>query len=283
LALAAPPKRHQVASDGFEIAVWERSPAKPTATLLLVHGRTWSALPNFDLQVRGDNRSLMTQLSALGFATYAVDLRGYGATPRDQSGWMNPTQAAADVGAVLAWIATRHPGLEQRPVLIGYSRGAHISLLLAQQHPELVSRLILFALPGTRAIAPSSPPASPPRQPTTRSAAGEDFITKGAAPAEVIEAYVSQAVASNPVRADWRDEHLFAFEAANLAVPTLLLYGANDPLLNDGSAVEFFGRLRTPDRAFVVLPNSDHAAHVEDSQRAWLQAVTAFITRSHDK
>ncbi len=208
-----------------------------------------------------------------------MDLRGYGSTPRDDTGWMTPPRAAADVIGVLDWISARHPDLAARPALLGYSRGAHIALLVAQERPGALSRLVLFALPSTCGLTPAPAPDQPARRPTTREAAAEDFITPGAASAEIIGAYVSQAVAANPVRADWRDEQLFAFDAARLRTPTLFLYGANDPLLNNGSAVEFFSRAATADRAFVILPDSDHAAHVENSQPGWLRAVTGFIMR----
>lgn len=278
-AIAAPAHQHTVTADGFDLAVWEKSAPKPKAAILLVHGRTWSALPNFDLQVPGDtpgaNRSIMDALAARGYAVYAVDLRGYGATPRDSSGWLTPQRAADDLASVLAWISRERPTLA-RPTLLGYSRGSHVSLLLAQQHPELISSLVLFALPPVTAVAASVPPPEPPRRSTTREAAAEDFITADAAPRAVIDAYVAQAVAANPVRADWRDEHQFTFDASRVTTPTLLLFGANDPLLTP-AIVNFFGSLATRDRSFVVLPASDHAAHVENSQSRWLHAVDAFV------
>jgi pimeloyl-ACP methyl ester carboxylesterase len=126
-------------------------------------------------------------------------------------------------------------------------------------------------------VALSVPPAEPPRRATTREAAAEDFITPKAASPAVIEAYVSQAVGTTPVRSDWRDEHQFAFDASKVTMPTLVLYGANDPLRNEAS-LSFFGRLATADRAFVVLPDSDHAAHVENVQPAWLNAVDGFLS-----
>jgi pimeloyl-ACP methyl ester carboxylesterase len=156
-----------------------------------------------------------------------------------------------------------------------------VALLVAQRNPEILSALVLFALPPVTRTEAVAAPAQPPRKATTRAAAAEDFITTGAASAEVIEAYVSQAVAANPVRADWRDEHLFVFDATRVKSPTLLLYGANDPLLANGSMLTFFGQLAAKDRAFVVLPDSDHAAHVENSQAAWLRAVKAFLEQRH--
>jgi pimeloyl-ACP methyl ester carboxylesterase len=275
-APAAPARKHAVMADGFTVTVWEKSARRPRAAILLVHGRTWSALPNFDLQVPGEKRSILDALAARGFAAYAIDLRGYGATPRDTSGWLTPQRAADDVAAALRWITQRHPE-SPRPALVGYSRGAHVSLFATQQHPELVSALVLYGLPPTEGFPATVPPTDPPRRPTTREAAAEDFITPGAASAAVIDAYASQAVAANPVRTDWRDEHQFVFDAAKVRVPTLVIYGVNDRLRGD-QTLAFFGRLAAPDRAFVVLPESDHAAHVENAQPAWLNAIEAFIS-----
>jgi pimeloyl-ACP methyl ester carboxylesterase len=137
--------------------------------------------------------------------------------------------------------------------------------------------LVLYGLPPTEGFVASVPPTEPPRRPTTREAAAEDFITPGAASAAVIDAYASQAVAANPVRSDWRDEHQFVFDAAKVTVPTLVIYGVNDRLRGD-QTLAFFGKLATSDRAFVVLPASDHAAHVENAQLAWLNAIEAFIS-----
>lgn len=274
---AEPPRKHQVPADDFALTVWEKAPARPRGALLLVHGRTWSALPNFDLQTPAGGHSIMEWLAELGYAAYAVDLRGYGATPRDASGWLTPARAADDVVAVLRWIKGRHPELPEKPALVGYSRGSHVALLAAQQNGGDLSALVLFALPPVTPRDPVETPAEPPRIATTRAAAAEDFITPGAASSEVIEAYVAQAVTANPVRMDWRDEHQFVFDASLVKAPTLILFGANDPLLANDSVLKFFGALATKDRAFVILPESDHAAHVENSQRDWLRVVKVFL------
>ena len=45
------------------------------------NGRTWSSVPDFDLQVPGESLSFMDGLNALGYAVYALDARGYGRDP----------------------------------------------------------------------------------------------------------------------------------------------------------------------------------------------------------
>ena len=92
-------QRHALVVDGHPFAVWSKVPAEPRAVMLLIHGRTWSTRPDFDLQVPGEDLSLMDGLAAMGIATYGLDLRGYGETPRDASGWLTPDQAASAVEA----------------------------------------------------------------------------------------------------------------------------------------------------------------------------------------
>src|SRR5690242_10861192 len=144
----AAPKLEQLtvpADDGLALALWGREVAKPKGVIVLLHGRTWSALPDFDLQVPGDQRSVMQSLNARGYSAFALDMRGYGKTPRDATGWLTPDRAARDVAGVLEWLATAKK--IQRPVLLGWSYGSLVAQLTAQRRPELMSALILFGYP----------------------------------------------------------------------------------------------------------------------------------------
>jgi hypothetical protein len=55
-AQPAPLQHHTVTVDGHPMAVWEKSPPQARGTIVLLHGRTWSSLPDFDLQVKGEDR-----------------------------------------------------------------------------------------------------------------------------------------------------------------------------------------------------------------------------------
>ncbi|PPT25583.1 alpha/beta hydrolase [Xanthomonas arboricola] len=270
--------------DGQTLAVWSRVPAQPRGTILLVHGRTWSALPNFDLQVADgprDARSVLAALAQAGYAAYAVDLRGYGGSARDRSGWNTPARAVADVDAVLSWVARQHPQLPP-PALLGYSNGARVALLIAQQHPQAVSALVLYGFPDDVDAAPDTTPApaQPLRARTTAAAAGEDFITANAAPPGVRAAYVAQAVSADPVRTDWRAMEQFAFQPEQVTtLPVLLLRGVDDPIATQADNAHLYARLRSEDRSWVTLPHADHVAHVEDTHAAWVDAVVSFLRR----
>jgi pimeloyl-ACP methyl ester carboxylesterase len=268
------------ADDGHPLVVWEKAPSEADGVVLLVHGRTWSTVPDFDLQVPGEELSLMDGLSALGLAPYGVDLRGYGQTARDGSGWNTPGRAALDVIAVLEWLSGRHPG--EPLYLVGWSLGSMVSQLAAQRRPDLVDRLVLFGYPhdpaSERAVEPA--PGPPPMAPTTAEAAASDFITPGSISQRAIDAYVEAALDADPVRTDWTAGHQWnELDPAAVVVPTLILQGQHDPLSPSASLAVLFDGLGTADKAWVVIPGGDHAAFLESPRPYFLAALDAFLLR----
>ncbi len=98
---------------------------------------------------------------------YAMDFRGFGGTPKDDSGFVEPSRCVLDVVSVLNWMAEREKerkkissacekknndsaadsddesNPEVRPALLGWSQGAMIAQLVAQRHHDALSKLIL--------------------------------------------------------------------------------------------------------------------------------------------
>ncbi len=273
--------RHTVDSDGHPMAVWEKSPSNPRGVIVLVHGRTWSGMPDFDLQVPGEDLSLMDGLAERGYATYAVDLRGYGGTPRDETGWLSPSRAAADVANVLQWV-WETTDRRERPVLFGWSLGSMVSQLTVQQKPELVSAVVLFGYPFTSgtAIPIGDDSGDPPRTATTAEAAASDFITEGSISQAAIDIYVRAALEADPVRVDWNRGHEWnALDPGRVVVPTLLLQGEFDPLATTERQASLFTQLGTSDKSWVVIPGGDHAAHLEIPRDYFIAALVEFIER----
>jgi pimeloyl-ACP methyl ester carboxylesterase len=274
-------ERFTVRADEHPLAVWARLPASPRAAVVLVHGRTWSSLPDFDLQVPGLQRSVMVSLAGRGIAAYAVDMRGYGETPRDETGWLTPRRSAADLLRVLDWAARRHPDLPA-PAVIGWSRGAAVAQLAVQAAPTAASGLVLFgfAFDPDLHFVDLTIPGEPARLPNTEAAAMGDFISPAVTPPAVVEAFVEQALAADPVLADLRGDGQFdALDPSLVTVPTLVLFGDRDPGVVAADAGKFFARLATPDKRMVVLPGADHAAQLEDTHDAWIAAVVDFLMR----
>jgi pimeloyl-ACP methyl ester carboxylesterase len=281
-AAVAAPKLQQLAvpAEGHSLALWAREVRRPKGAIILIHGRTWSALPDFDLQVKGQSRSVMQSLNARGYSAYALDLRGYGKTPRDSTGWLTPDAAAKDVIATLQWLASEKR--VKRPALVGWSMGSIVSQLAAQRRPELISNLVLYGYPrdpANPAPAQTVPP-EPAREQNTRERAVSDFISPNVISENVIEAYVAAALAADPIRVDWKDmEQFLELDPAKVVTPTLVLHGERDPLTPLEAQGRLFMRLGTPDRQWVVLPGVDHAALIEDSHDAFIAAIVAFVAR----
>jgi pimeloyl-ACP methyl ester carboxylesterase len=282
VAIAAPAaklEQLQVAESGQVLSVSSRTPAHPRGVVVLVHGRTWSALPDFDFEPRQGNRSLLQLLAAAGYATYAVDLPGYGKSPRDPSGWLSPARSVRVVEATLQFARARHPALPP-PILLGWSRGARVAALTATLAHQALSGLVLYAYTFDPGAPPAyGPPVNPaPAMPNTGELARSDFISPDVASPELIQDFVSVALASDPVRADvCCDEEFRAIQPEAIRVPTLLIQGDRDPGIKREVAAAFFARLASPQRRWVVIARGDHAAHIEDTAPEFASALLEFL------
>jgi len=279
LAAATELQQHEVMAAGHPLTLWEKSPANPIGQILLLHGRTWSSIPDFDLQVQDEDLSFMDGLTALGYRVFALDARGYGQSPRDASGWLTPDRAAQDTAQVIAWITARH---KEDLHLYGWSYGSMIAQLVVQRAPTSVKSVMLFGYPfdPTRHLADPAMqyPALPPAKTNTASMAASDFIVPGAISQQAIQAYVLAALKADPVRVDFKNLHEWAeLDARLITTPTLLLQGEFDPLAPTVRQAEFFTHIPQAQKWWVVLPGGDHAALLETPRGQMLQAMDSFI------
>lgn len=143
----------QVASsdDSHSICVYEKGSASSRHAIILLHGRTWSSLPVFDLAFQSTaqsgegevNLSTMDMLASEDLRVFAIDFRGFGGTLRDSSGWLTPQRAVSDVRSVVDWL--RDSLGVTRPGVLGWSQGGLVAQLYAQLHPASISSLVLYA------------------------------------------------------------------------------------------------------------------------------------------
>lgn len=271
--------RHTVMSEGHPIALWEKSHPEATESILLVHGRTWSAIPDFDLQVEGEELSLMDGLVTEGYAVYAIDLRGYGETPRDSSGWQTPNKGASDVANALDWIA-KHRNDDMAPHLFGWSMGSTISHLTSQKNPELMSSLTLFGYwkDSDQTFGPDPEDLTPNRSQNTAEAAASDFIIPGSISQKAIDAYVALALKYDPIRVDMKSMDQFnALDPSKVTTPTLILQGEKDPIGPTPIQTKLFERLGTAHKQWTVIQGGDHAAFMETPRPQFIHALVNFL------
>ena len=292
-AAQRPGVAHTVTVEGHPFALWSKSPAAPKGAVLLVHGRTWSGRPDFDLTAGCEDLSLMNGLVAAGYAAYAVDMRGYGSTPRDHTGWLTPNRAAADLAGVLEWLNARvlaqtvndpepkgpRPAANKAH-LFGWSYGSTIAQLMVQQRPELAASLTLFGYPVRKGYSetPADLPQTAPAKPNTRKNAVSDFITPNSISPAAINAFAAAALAADPVRTDWRKlEQWSALDGRRVSVPTLLLQGEFDPLARKRIHRKLIRRVNNNNKDWVVIQGGDHAAFMEAPRDRFISAFTTFL------
>lgn len=279
--------KHSVEINNHKFAVYEKEHDSPKDIIVFIHGRTISALPNFDLQVKSKNVSVMDAFIKNGFQVYAMDMRGFGNTPRDASGWINPEKASKDVTGLLEWVIKRHPNSE-KPTLFGYSYGSLVSHFVVQEKPELVSQLVLYGHPIDHTYASRyvqndvkeiNTEAELIRKPNSVEWASSDFIINSAEK-EVIDAYILSALKLDPTLADWHKLSQWTqLKPGRITVPTLLINGVHDPVSPVDKLAVFFGGISNPDRSWVIIPESGHAAHLENSSGQMVSSIVNFIRR----
>jgi len=276
---------HKLKINDHTFAVYEKKADSSSDIILFVHGRTISSLPNFNLQIESKNVSVMDAFVAKGFTVYAIDLRGFGNTPRDDSGWITPNKASSDVIKMLEWITARHPK-NKKPALFGYSLGSLVSQLVVQQKPNLVSGLVLFGYPiryldkiDASAIKKDKTIINPPRKPNTVEWSSDGFITSFITQ-EVIDGYVSACLSLDSTLADWNNIAQWnQLDPLAITAPTLLINGEHDPYAPADKLASFFSKIGNPDKTWVVITKSGHNAHIEDSAVRLVNGIVNFVRR----
>jgi pimeloyl-ACP methyl ester carboxylesterase len=156
--------------------------------VLMIAGATVSAVPDFDLQF--ENYSWMDYLATAGFDVFAMDLTGYGLSPRpmmddpcnnassDQQSYLNPKPLAQPCSPSYPFQLTSLESdsdeinrvvdylLRVRNVdkvsLIAWSRGGNRAGTYTARHPEKVEKLFLYAPGRYFRMNPSDPSAALP-------------------------------------------------------------------------------------------------------------------------
>jgi alpha-beta hydrolase superfamily lysophospholipase len=272
--------KHTVLSDGHPMAVWEKRTDTPKGLILLVHGQTWSSVPDFDLQVEGEDLSLMDGMLGQGYTVYAVDLRGYGGTPRDSTQWATPLVAANDILNILSWISEQNSN--NKVHLFGWSMGSTLTLLATQINTDNIASLTLFGFWKDLDLTIPEDPADFQlrKQVNTNEDAASDFITPGSISDNAINTYVKMALESDPVLVDWRNESEYnRIDPSLITTPVLLIQGEYDPQAPTDVQAKLFTRLKTADKTWIVISGGDHAAFMETPREDFISSFSGFISR----
>jgi len=264
--------------------------------ILLLHGRTWSSIPVYHLlggsqssQVGGEkdsqSRSLMEMLYDAGLQPYTMDFRGFGGTPRDATGFVDPKRCVADTETVLQFIYDSHD--QKKPTLLGWSQGALVAQLVAQKSPHLLSKLTLYgSIYNPHVFYPRSPLfVNPDDDEVVKDvtniyhSAMEDFTIEGSIPPATARYFAQAALTTDPIKAQWKNLTEFNnCDPHRVLVPTLLVAGDQDPYAPLRMQGELFSNLgRGADRTWSIIADSDHCVHLLDGRSRFVSIVKSFV------
>jgi esterase/lipase/1-acyl-sn-glycerol-3-phosphate acyltransferase len=221
------------------------APARPKAGIVLVHGY---------LSVPGEIRAMAEHFFRKGYAVYGVRLKGHGTSPADLAAtkWEE-------------WYESLNRGytivksLTDRIILGGFSTGGGLSLLAAGRKGTKVEAVFAINTPlqlrNTAAwFAPSLASMNALLDKVRRGGFGWEFVPNY--PENKQFNYTR-----NPVSGVAElDKAMGAMERAlrDITVPTLVLQGSRDPLVEPASGQLIFDQVGTAHKELIVLERSNH-------------------------
>ncbi len=250
--------------------------------VFILHGATTSGRVNYDVQVPGvplgQSFSLMDQLARQGYDVWTMDYQNYGRSDKHDCGLCVTTEAAArDVEAVAKFILVRRN--VKRLHVIGWSWGAETGGVFAQNNPEIVNRLVLYA----PVLDLQGPPPPTDQFRTNTEVALTGFFHPTSRVPEAVQAYLRAALevdsrSPNGVLVDWRTNPL-KIDPRKITMPTLVIYGADDDRapFSGPNVQPFFRGLAATDKKLVVVANSGHGLYMERFRHRWYQEVLLHL------
>jgi pimeloyl-ACP methyl ester carboxylesterase len=206
--------------------------------LLLLHGGLADA----------SGFALQTPAFAERYRVIVPDRRGHGQTP-DVDGPISYDLMADDTIAFMDAVGTG-PGL-----LVGWSDGGDVGLLVAIKRPDLVRTLVLmganFSADG---LTPEAAAAFKPDSDTSMIPAMRDMWSEHAVDPDRFEAVLDKMMHC------WFDYAIPPADLARIAAPTLVMVG-DDDITRFEHTIELFEAI--PDAQLAVIPGASHLAPIE--------------------
>ena len=220
------------------------------------------------------------------FTVYAVDLPGQGYTKvsRDGFGYDLASMSSA-LGSFMNAVRVTHA------CVVGHSLGGAIALYFAERHPRRVSRLVLIDAPGLADPAIWSwrafeiPVLGEVIGKLMRRSTFEDslrsayFVHHRRLSAHDVDEYWAPLTRRENRQAMWLEPRRFDFSLterglSDLRVPTLILWGDQDHVVEPWQARELGRRIRGA--ATVILPACGHNVH-EDCPAGATRRLSSFL------
>ena len=273
------PNSHYVdVGDGVRLHYLE-SGAAGAPPVLLIHGF-------------GDNAFSWdgwTKVLAPHYHVVAVDLPGHGLSAAPAGFTADPTRYADVIGAFVGKLGLAHVAVA------GNSLGGAVAWQLALRHPDAVGRLILVDAAGWPTETLKKPPlafrimqykagrdllASIDNTPLIRQGLAADVVDKSVLTEPFIRRWadLQRYPGHRPILMSLRPGEIAASKEAlaPIKVPTLILWGAEDHIIDPASAQKFADAI--PGSQLIVYPKVGHLPQIDAPDRSAAD-VAAFLAR----
>jgi alpha-beta hydrolase superfamily lysophospholipase len=264
------------ATDGLMLRgrLWQR--AEPRAVLIVAHGFG---------EHGGTYRHVAETLSmALDLDVIVVDFRGHGASPGRRGVVRRYEELTDDLTSVLEWAAPRQPDLPR--FLLGHSNGGQVALRIALQTRVPIDGLII-SNPALRLALPIPPHKVRLGKLLLKYA---PWITlKGQLRADLLtrDPAFQQEHRNDRLRHNRMSAPLFfgmleggemlIARAGAIRMPTLMIVGGQDPVVDPAAARELFDRLGTEDKTLLLYPKMLHEPFNELGREQVFEDVVRWI------
>ncbi len=266
-----------VGSDKIPCMVWIDKQS-PKVAMLCIHG--------FGLH-KGTYDAFANEMAKEGVATYAIDVRGFGAWVRKGKNRIDFNSTMSDIGLALNEIHRIHPDL--KIIVLGESMGGAIAMKTAEMYPNLVYGLISSVPAGDRFDKADS----------EMGVVKHVFLHGFNAPLDVGPAIVGRATKKDALKQTWLNDPLTRTEvSANELIAfknfmnstfdmaprikntrVLFIQGSNDRLVRPAGTFKLFGSLATPHREIVLSKTAEHLIFEDGQFNAQdLNFVTKWIS-----
>jgi alpha-beta hydrolase superfamily lysophospholipase len=267
-------RKERLTSTGADLFVRSWQPdAKPRAVVVICHGFNSHS---------GQYGWAAGQLTASGFAVYALDLRGRGESSGERFHVERIDEYLSDVDALMALVRSREPGL---PVfLLGHSAGGVISSVYVLDHQAELAGLVCesfafrvpappFALAAIKGLSRVAPRLGVlrlknedfSRDPAWVRALEDDPLTKG----EVQPAITVAAM----VRGTERLDRGFP----TIQLPVLILHGTRDKATLPAGSQRFYDRAGSADKTLELYEGHYHDLLADIGKEKVMADVTGWI------
>ena len=263
---------------------------KARPVLFMVHGSSNSARTSYDLQVPGQQFSMMDVFARYGYDVWTMDHEGYGYSSRS-SGNSDIKSGVEDL-KLAAEVVKRETG-QSKAHFFGTSSGAIRAGAYAQAQPDRVDRLVLsaFTYKGTDSptLADRSKQLEYYRTHNTRlrdramiqSIFTRDNLASSYDPAAVnIMADQELKFGDQVPTGTYLDmtSNLPLVDPTKVLSPVLLIRGDHDGIATVEDLFDFFRQLPNGDRQFVIVKETAHNPTMGKNRFLYWHAVNAFLT-----